>query len=410
MSKEVIAVADITRFQSRAEEFFPVHWYKEMLNEHPVYYHPETDTWNVFRYEDVKTVLSDHEFFSAEGTRTTLIVGANNSEGAIPEKVSISSMDPPRHQKYRSLISAAFTPRSLKNWEPRIQQVAQDLVNAMPANGVVDITQSLAGPLPAMVMSNLLGVPQEDSHLFKNWVDILFQPYSMEEQQELQSKKEAAARDYFQYLYPIVVHKRSHPDEDIISDLLTVELENERFTDDEVVRTTMLLLGAGIETTSHMLSSTFYSLLYDDATLYGQLRDNPGLVANAVEEMLRYRFHISKRHRTVKRDNNLLGVDLKKGDVVIAWMSAANVDENMFEAPFEINIHRKNNRKNLTFGVGPHFCLGAPLARLELNTALSVFLQRFSRIDPVPGFELEHNLATSAPGQSLIHLPLKVIE
>ncbi len=135
----------------------------------------------------------------------------------------------------------------------------------------------------------------------------------------------------------------------------------------------MLLLGAGIESTSHMISSMFYSLLYDDATLYKQLREDPGLVPNTVEETLRYRFQISKRHRTVKQDNNLLGVQLKKGDLVIAWMSAANMDEHMFERPFELDIHRKNNKRNLTFGIGSYFCLGAPLARLELNIALTAY-------------------------------------
>jgi cytochrome P450 len=132
------------------------------------------------------------------------------------------------------------------------------------------------------------------------------------------------------------------------------------------------------------------------------------LVPKAVEEMLRYRFHISKRDRTVKQDNNVLGVELKKGDVVIAWMSAANMDESMFENPFELNIHRNNNKKHVTFGHGPHFCLGGPLARLELNLALTAFLQKVSRIEPVESFELEKNLATSAPGQSLTHLPLKI--
>lgn len=409
MNKEVISIPDITQFESRAEEFFPLHWYRKMLNEHLVYYHQSTDTWNVFRYEDVKRVLSDHEFFSAEGTRTTLVVGANNKEGSIPEKASISSMDPPRHQKYRSLMSAAFTPRSLKNWEPRIQQIVSNLIDSMEVNSVVDIVQSLASPVPAMVMADLLGVPLKDSHLFKNWVDILFQPISKEAEQEIQVKKQTAAREYFQYLYPIVVEKRSNPSDDIISDLLAVDVDDEKFTDDEVVRSTMLLLGAGIETTSHMLSSTFYSLLYDDSTLYSQLRNDPGLVANAVEEMLRYRFHISKRHRTVKQDNDILGVELKEGDVVIAWMSAANMDESVFEHPFKLDIHRKNNKKNLTFGIGPHFCLGAPLARLELNIALKTFLQRFSNIEPVDAFHLENNLATSAPGQSLTHLPLRVI-
>ncbi|MDR6721589.1 cytochrome P450 [Paenibacillus amylolyticus] len=409
MSKEVVSVPAITQFNTRSEEFFPLEWYKKMLNDNPIYYHEETDCWNVFRYDDVKKVLSDHEFFSAEGNRTILEVGAKNKEGAIPEKVSISSMDPPRHHKYRSLMSAAFTPRSLKNWEPRIQQVIKNVVNNIESNTTVDIVESYASPIPSMVMADLLGVPLEDSHLFKKWVDVLFQPSNNVDQEQLEKKKQTAAKEYFQHIYPIVVRKRANPGEDIISDLLAVEVDQEKFTDDEVVRTTMLLLGAGIETTSHMISSMFYSLLYDDATLYKQLREERNLVPNTVEEMLRYRFQISKRHRTVKQDNDVLGVQLKKGDLVIAWMSAANMDEHMFERPFELDIHRKNNKRNLTFGIGPHFCLGAPLARLELNIALTAFLERFAEIRPVESFNLEDNLATSAPGQSLMRLPLQVI-
>lgn len=409
MNKEVVSVPAITQFKTRSEEFFPLHWYQKMLEENPVFYHEETDTWNVFRYDDVKQVLSDHEYFSAEGTRTILEVGANNKEGAVPEKIGISSMDPPRHQKSRSLISAAFTPRSLKVWEPRIRQTVDHLAKNMEGNTLIDIVQAYANPIPSMVMADLLGVPLEDSHIFKKWVDILFQPYDKKDEEEVQKKKQDAAKAYFEHIYPIVVHKRSHPGEDIISDLLQVEVDGEKFTDDEVVRTTMLLLGAGIETTSHMISSMFYSLSYDDPTVYQTLRQQPELVTNTVEEMLRYRFHISKRHRTVKQDNDVLGVNLKKGDLVIAWMSAANVDPQMFEHPFELDIHRKNNKKNLTFGIGPHFCLGAPLARLELNIALTTFLERFSEIKPEESFILENHLATSAPGQSLTHLPMHVI-
>jgi len=208
--------------------------------------------------------------------------------------------------------------------------------------------------------------------------------------------------------YPIVVQKRSNLSDDIISDLIRAEVDGERFSDEQIVQTTMLLLGAGVETTSHAIANTFYSLLYDDQSLYGELRDHVELVPNTVEEMLRYRFHMSRRDRTVKQDNNLLGTELKKGDVVIAWMSACNMDENMFDDPFSLNIHRSNNKRHLTFGNGPHICLGAPLARLEMKIALEAFLQRFSQIEPVEGFQLEENLIASATGQSLTYLPMKV--
>ncbi|MFB9328984.1 cytochrome P450 [Paenibacillus aurantiacus] len=409
MYNKVISIQDITAFRSRSEEFFPLEWYKRMLADHPVYYHEATDTWNVFRYEDVKQVLSNHQIFSSEGERTAIAVGAKNKEGGIPDKINLTLKDPPESTRRRSLISAAFTPRALDNWEPRIRQIANKLVEEMKPDGPVDLVQTLAAPLPSMVMADLFGVPTDDSALFKNWVDILFQPLEKGSEQETELRKMSAAKQYYEYLYPIVVRKRSDPADDIISDLLQVDIEGERFNDDEVVRTTMLLLGAGVETTSHMMASLFYSLLYDDPQLYEQLQGDPGLVPQTVEEMLRYRFHISKRDRTVKQDTDVLGVEMKKGAVVIAWMSAANMDEQMFANPFTLDIHRGNSKKHLTFGNGPHFCLGGPLARLELNIALTAFLQRFRRIEPV-AFDLEKSLVTSAPGQSLTQLPMRVMQ
>ncbi|MFP7333055.1 cytochrome P450 [Shouchella clausii] len=408
MKKEIIDLQEITNFQSRAEAFFPITWYKNMLINDPLYYHSGTDTWNVFTYKDVKQVLSKHEYFSSEGERSTIAVGANNKEGEIPEKINIAGIDPPKHQKARSLLSAAFTPRTLKNWEPRIRQIANKLVKDMKGKPTVDIVQEFSALFPTMVMADLIGVPSKDCLMYKRWVDVLFQPYTKGEEKEIDAKKRTAAKEYFQYLYPLVVQKHDNPSSDIISDLIKVEVDGETFSDDEIVRTTMLLLGAGIETTGHMISSMFYSLLYEETALYEQLRNDLDLVPKAVEEMLRYRFHLSKRERFVKKDNNLLGVELKKGDVVIAWMSAANMDEDMFENPFEFNIHRPNNKKHLTFGNGPHFCLGAPLARLELNIALTAFLQTFTRIEPVESFDLEQNLTDSAPGQSLLFLPMNV--
>ncbi|RBP86855.1 hypothetical protein DFO70_1233 [Cytobacillus firmus] len=408
MLKEVIPVNEITNFQSRAEEFFPIEWYKDMLHHHPVYYHEQTNTWNVFTYEGVKQVLGNYEFFSSAGPRTTIFVGANDKHEKASPLTNLTLVDPPDHRKGRSLLAAAFTPRSLKNWEPRIEQIAEELAENIQENTEVNIVEALAAPLPSMVIADLFGVPIQDRAQFKEWVDILFQPYDKDRLEDIELQKQNAAKEYFQYLYPIVVQKRSNLSDDIISDLIQAEVDGEKFTDEEIVQVTMLLLGAGVETTSHAIANTFYSLLYDDKSLYGELRKDLKLVPNAVEEMLRYRFHMSRRDRTVRKDNNLLGVELKEGDVVIAWMSACNMDHRMFEAPFSINIHRPNNKKHLTFGNGPHFCLGAPLARLEMKIALETFVKKFSSIEPVEGFELEKNLTASATGQSLTSLPMKV--
>ncbi|MGE7904965.1 cytochrome P450 [Peribacillus sp. NPDC094092] len=405
--KEVIAVKEITRFKTRSEEFNPYAWCKWMLENDPVSYHEGTDTWNVFKYEDVKRVLSDYKHFSSVRKRTTISVGTDSDEGSVPEKIQITEADPPEHRKRRSLLAAAFTPRSLQNWEPRIQEIADELIGEMDEDTEIDIVQSLASPLPIIVMSDLMGVPSKDRLLFKKWVDILFLPFDKEKQEEVNELKQAAAKEYYQYLYPIVVQKRLNPADDIISDLLKSEVDGEMFTDDEVVRTTMLILGAGVETTSHLLANSFYSLLYDDKEVYRELHENLDLVPHAVEEMLRFRFNLIKLDRTVKEDNDLLGVELKEGDNVVVWMSAANLDEEMFEDPFTLNIHRPNNKKHLTFGNGPHFCLGAPLARLEAKIALTAFLKKFKHIEPVPPFQLEENLTDSATGQTLTSLPLR---
>ncbi|MBM7651409.1 cytochrome P450 [Neobacillus cucumis] len=408
MNKEVIPMNEITNFQSRAEEFFPINWYRKMLHNHPIYYHEKTNTWNVFKYEDVKQVLSNYEYFSSEGPRTTIFVGAKDKHEKTSPIMNITLLDPPQHRKARSLLAAAFTPRNLKNWEPRIQQIATELVDVIQEDSTVNIVEALAGPLPSLVITDLFGVPVQDRDQFKKWVDILFQPYDKERLEDIERAKENAAREYFQYLYPIVVQKRSNLSDDIISDLIQAEVDGERFTDEQIVQTTMLLLGAGVETTSHAIANSFFSLLYDNQSLYRELRNDIELVPKAVEEMLRYRFHMSRRDRTVKQDNNLLGTELKKDDVVIAWMSACNMDENMFDDPFSLNIHRSNNKRHLTFGNGPHICLGAPLARLEMKIALETFLQNFSQIEPVEGFQLEENLTASATGQSLTYLPMKV--
>ena len=380
-----------------------------MLENDPVSYHEGTDTWNVFKYEDVKRVLSDYKHFSSVRKRTTISVGTDSEEGSVPDKIKITEADPPDHRKRRSLLAAAFTPRSLQNWEPRIQEIADELIGQMDEETEIDIVQSLASPLPIIVMSDLMGVPSKDRLLFKKWVDILFLPFDREKQEEVNELKQVAAKEYYQYLYPIVVQKRLNPADDIISDLLKSEVDGEMFTDDEVVRTTMLILGAGVETTSHLLANSFYSLLYDDKEVYQELHENLDLVPQAVEEMLRFRFNLIKLDRTVKEDNDLLGVELKEGDSVVVWMSAANLDEEMFEDAFTLNIHRPNNKKHLTFGNGPHFCLGAPLARLEAKIALTAFLKKFKHIEAVPSFQLEENLTDSATGQTLTSLPLKAL-
>ncbi|WP_195570592.1 cytochrome P450 [Paenibacillus sp. 1001270B_150601_E10] len=407
MQKEIISLAEFTQFRSAVEEFSPFEWCKYHLEHEPISYNEATNTWNVFRYEDVKRVLSDYEYFSSVRTRTTISVGADNEEGQTPERINLSS-DPPDHRKSRNLLSAAFTPRSLKLWEPRIQHVVSQLIKDMGDEPVIDIVKSFSSALPTIVIADLMGVPSEDRFLFKEWVDHLFLPLPINNVEDVKELKRQAAKNYYSYLYPHVVNKRGQLADDIISDLIQAEVDGERLTDDEIVRMTMFILGAGIETTSHLLANTFYSFLYDNNEVYAEVQSNRELLPNTVEEMLRYRFHTIRMDRTVKQDNDVLGVELKKGDVVVAWISAANLDKDVFEDPFTLNIHRPNNKRHLTFGNGPHFCLGAPLARLEANIGLGLFMDHYKCIEAVPDFKLEDNLTIFAAGQSLTSLPVRV--
>lgn len=407
MNNEIISLEEITQFQSPSEEFNPYEWYKNKLENEPVSFNEATNTWNVFRYKDVKKVLSDYEHFSSVRTRTTISVGADNDEGKHMGKVNLMS-DPPEHRKSRSLLSAAFTPRSLKLWEPRIHDIVNELLSDMEEKPVIDIVKEFSSALPTIVIADLLGVPSKDRLLFQKWVYDLFLPIPKEDAEKVNELKREAAKEYYNYLFPYIVQKRSNLADDIISDLIQAEVDGERLTDDEIVRMTMFILGAGIETTSHLLSSTFYSFLYDNDQIYEEVRANRELLPNTVEEMLRFRFNIAKMDRTVKQDNDLLGVPLKKGDVVVAWMSAANMDEEVFSNPFTLDIHRSNNKQHLTFGNGPHFCLGAPLARMEANIGIGLFMDKFSRIESVPDFKLADHLTPAATGQTLISLPVRV--
>lgn len=407
MKSDIISLEEITQFRSPAEEFNPYDWYKHKLQNEPISYNKATDTWNVFRYHDAKRVLSDYEYFSSARVRTTISVGADNDEGRHMGKINLQS-DPPEHLKSRSLLSAAFTPRSLQLWEPRIREIVDQLLKDMVDAPVVDIVKQFASALPTIVIADLLGVPSKDRLLFKEWVNTLFLPLPKDHAEDVQEMKRQAAKAYYNYLFPHIVRKRSDLTDDIISDLIQAEVDGDKLSDDEIVRLTMFILGAGIETTSHLLANTFYSFLYDNDRIYTEVRDNRELLPNTVEEMLRYRFNIAKMDRTVKQDNNVLGVDLKKGDVVVVWMSAANMDEEVFEDPFTLNIHRPNNKKHLTFGNGPHFCLGAPLARMEANIGVGMFMDYFAHIEPVSDFKLEQNLTPSAAGQMLASLPVRV--
>ncbi|AFZ90280.1 MULTISPECIES: cytochrome P450 [Bacillus] len=351
----------------------PFPWYEKMRRESPIHFDEETKVWSVFLYDDVKKVISDKETFSS------LMTDVKSSIAK-----SMLNMDPPKHTQIRSAVNRAFTPRVLKEWEPRIKDITDHLLKQAKNKGRIDIVKDLSYPLPVMVISELLGVPSERMDQFKKWSDILVSmpkdasPEAAEKNQQERDQCEAELAAFFA---EIIESKRKQPGQDIISILIKEEEEGEKLTAEDLIPFCNLLLVAGNETTTNLISNAVYSIL-ETPGLYDELRQDPSLIAQTVEETLRFRAPAPFVRRTVRHDTELRGRRLKSGEIVLCYVASANRDENKFEKAGVFDIHRQSN-PHLSFGFGVHFCLGAPLARLEAEVALKGIVKAFSHLEPV---------------------------
>ncbi|PGU33774.1 cytochrome P450 [Bacillus cereus] len=395
--ENVILVHEISKLKTKEELWNPYEWYQFMRDNHPVHYDEEQDVWNVFLYDDVNRVLSDYRLFSSRRERRQFAIPP------LETRININSTDPPEHRNVRSIVSKAFTPRSLEQWKPRIQAIADELVKNIKKYDEVNIVNQFAAPLPVTVISDLLGVPTTDRKKIKVWSDILFMSYSKDKFNDLDVEKGIALNEFKAYLLPIVQEKRYHLTDDIISDLIRAEYEGERLTDEEIVTFSLGLLAAGNETTTNLIINCFYCFLVDSPGIYEELRKEPTLISKAIEEVLRYRFPVTLARR-ITEDTNIFGPFMKKDQMIVAWVSAANVDEKKFLHASEFNLHRIGNEKHLTFGKGSHFCLGAPLARLEAEIALTTFINAFEKIELSSSFNLEKCILENE--QTLKFLPI----
>ncbi|CAG7629960.1 Cytochrome P450(MEG) [Paenibacillus solanacearum] len=400
---QTILLQDISNLRSKEAQWNPYPWYKEMREQYPVYYDAEQDVWNVFLYEHAKRVLFDHQLFSNKKERSFIPIPK-----LMDNRSNVNFCDPPQHRNRRALLAKAFTPRSLEEWEPRIQSIVDELLTEIEGQSTVDIVDKLAVPLPVTVIAELLGVPAKDRAQIKAWSDVIFLPYAKETFGDTEARKLQTMKEFHNYLYPIVVDKRKHPSDDIISDLTQAELEGERLTDEEVVGSAMGLLGAGNETTTTLISNMFYSMLFDKPGVYRELRADLSLVPKLIEEVLRYRFP-STNDRKIVQDTSVFGPDMKQGQMIMVWTGAANRDESQFPHAEQFDIHRAENQQHLAFGSGPHFCLGAPLARMEARIALASFVKRFADIGQTEKFDVLAHLTDSPMGQTLKSLPIRIV-
>ncbi len=339
----------------------------------PVFYGAERGLWHVFRYDDVQRVLSDYTTFSSEGRRRQEQEGEANAG----LRASLISSDPPRHRQLRSLVNLAFTPRAVEALEPRITEIVQQLLDAVAAEGCMDLIWDFAYPLPVIVIAELLGVPPEERDRFKRWSDAIVTGG------RAQMEFRQAQREMAEYFTRLIEERRRAPREDLISSLLAAQIEGEHLDLNAMLGFCMLLLIAGNETTTNLIGNAVWCLDEQPET-FAAVRADPALLPGAIEEVLRFRSPVQAMFRTTAKEAVLGGQTLRAGEGVVAWIGSANRDETVFPDAERFDPRRAPNR-HLAFGYGIHFCLGAPLARAEARIALTGLLDRFPDLHRVPG-------------------------
>jgi unspecific monooxygenase len=361
--------------------------YAELRARTPVLYDEATDHWLVSRYADVDALLRDRRF-----GRTYLHVATHEEMGrpAPPPwqapfwdliDAGILDMEPPDHTRVRRLVSKAFTPRYVEGLRPRVQAIVDTLVEDLTGAGEVDLLPTFAEPLPVAIIAEVLGVPEADRHLLRPWSADIVKMYELHPDEAAQRASVRACVEFGDYLRGLARARRTEPGEDLISQLVHVVDEGEVLTEDELIGTCALLLNAGHEATVNATLLGWWTLFRHPDRLK-ELRADPALVPSAVEELLRFQTPLPMFERWVLEPFELHGVRIPKGAELGLLFDSANHDPEVFDDPEELRLDRKPN-PHLTFGAGIHFCLGAPLGRLELHTSFRALLDRFPDMEPV---------------------------
>jgi cytochrome P450 len=362
----------------------PLPFLKRLQKEDPVHFSTALRGWVITGYDDVRSVLTNDEGISAD--RLTPFYAAQNPDmqSQIEQLIRylntwVAFKDPPEHTRIRRLMNAVFSRGTIDQLQPSIERAVDKLLMGIKGRKEIDFVREFAYPLPATVIMEMLGLPQVDMDSIRNWSNKLqmFVGSSTTSSQKYRLAEEGAI-EMANYFRRVVHERETRPGGDMISRLLSLRDEDGSLTEDEVIGTCMLFLFGGHETTTNLIGNGVRALLNHPDQLH-LLREQPILISSAVEEMLRYDGPTGATVRVVKKAHPLRGKNLKAGDRVFAMINAANHDERIFQTPESLDIRRKPN-PHLTFNYGRHFCLGAPLARLEAQIAIGAVLERFPDI------------------------------
>jgi len=346
--------------------------YDQLRSAAPVLRDPRSGAWMLFDYESVRRALTDHEAFSS-------IVSAPGSRTG----QWLIFSDPPRHTKLRALIMRAFTPRAAAGLEPRIRELSHDLLDAPSRRGEMDLVADFSVPLPLMVIAELLGAPAADWPRFRRWGDatmgLSLAVAGSPDAERALADFVVAHEEMRDYLAALVDERRQRPADDLLTRLVGAEVDGSRLTSEELLGFFQLLILAGHETTTNLIDNAMLSLVEHPEQL-ARLRESPELLPSAIEEVLRYRSPVQAMFRLTTRDVELRGQVIPARRLVMPMIGSANRDPRQFADPGRFDIARDPN-PHIAFGHGIHFCVGAPLARLEARTALPVLLQRLRGLE-----------------------------
>jgi cholest-4-en-3-one 26-monooxygenase len=343
----------------------------------PVYWDAKNEVWALTRYHDVLAVEKDAKTFSSH--RAPRPHGDH-----LPMMIS---MDDPEHSRRRKLVSKGFTPRRVRDHEQTIRRICTQIIDRVAAKGECDFVWDIAAPLPLLLIADMLGFPPGAYDDLLRWSDDLIRATTVDPPADVAQAGLEAMLAFREFQMGVIAERRAHPSrDDLVGILCDAEIEGERLDDESIVQESLLILIGGDETSRHVMTDGMLALLEHPEQL-AILRDEPATIEVGVEELLRWVSPIKNMSRTVTRGVELHGQTLREGDQVILMYPAANRDDTVFEDPNRLDV-RRNPNPHLAFGFGPHFCMGASLARLELRIMFEELLRRLPDLhlagDPLP--------------------------
>jgi cytochrome P450 len=353
----------------------PYPFYRRLREQDPVHQSP-MGFWVLTRYDDCVAVLRDQRFGREEFQQMlTAVYGDDTEKPTLPR--SMLFRDPPDHTRLRGLVSKAFTPRTIEQMRGHIQEIVDRLLDRVAGQGGMDVIEDLAYPLPVTVICEMLGVPVDDHASIRSWsADIArsLDAIGLPSDQSIVDRGRVSRRalaDYFRALLP---ERRANPRADLLSGLLAAEEQGDKLTEPEIIAMCLLLFIAGHETTVNLIGNGLLALLRHPDQM-ARVQGDAALIPNAIEELLRYDSPVQRTARIANADVDLAGRRVARGTMVVTALGAANRDPAQFAEPDRLDVTRRDIR-HISFGYGIHFCLGAPLARVEGQLALGTLLRR----------------------------------